>query len=81
MKAPQLAELSTTAPADAFTKEIAHQKARASSVIRKTFSLEQRHMDYLLTVAAEAMQTTGKTVSASEALRIIIDRDRGRAGQ
>ncbi len=46
MKAPHLAELATTVPADAFTKEVKHQKARASSVIRKTFSLEQRHMDY-----------------------------------
>lgn len=80
MKAPKLQELSTTAQADAFTKEVAHQTARASSVIRKTFSLEQRHMDYLLDVSAEAMQATGRTVSASEALRIIIDRDRERAG-
>ena len=81
MKAPQLTELATEAPADAFTREVAHQRGRASAVIRKTFSLEQRHMDYLLTVAVEAMQAAGKTVSASEALRIVIDRDKGRVGQ
>ncbi len=81
MKAPKLEELSTKASADAFTREVVQQKARASSVIRKTFSFEQHHMDYLFTVASKAMQATGKTVSASEALRIIIDRDKERAGQ
>ncbi len=80
MKAPKLEELSDTAPAEAYTKDDVQQNARAFSVIRKTFSLEQQHMDYLLTVASEAMQTTGKTVSASKALRIIIDRDKERAG-
>jgi len=81
MKAPKLEELSTKAPADAFTREVMHQKARASVVIRKTFSLEQHHMDHLLAVASEAMQAAGKTISASEALRIIIDRDKERAGK
>ncbi len=78
MKAPQLADLSETTTNDPFSQAVAEQKARASLVIRKTFSLEQQHMDYLLKVATEAMQTNGRTVSASEALRIVIERDRAR---
>ncbi len=78
MKSPQLIDLSETTASDPFSQAISDQKARSSGVVRKTFSLEQQHLDYLLKVATEAMQTHGRTVSASEALRIVIERDRAR---
>lgn len=78
MKAPQLTDLARKTQEDPFSKAVTEQKARSSSAVRKTFSLEQQHLDYLLKVASQAMQTAGRTVSASEALRIVIERDRER---
>jgi hypothetical protein len=50
-------------------------------VVRKTFSLEQRHEDHINAVAASMSQARGKPVNASEALRAIINRDMAGDGQ
>lgn len=83
MKAPKVKDLQnqTAAVDDDFSKAVAGQRQRAATVIRKTFSIEQRHMDHLVKIAAEVMAETGKTVSASEALRIVIEMDMERGGK
>ncbi len=78
MKAPKLADLAAVEHKDPFSKGVTQQKKRKKQVslaIRKTFTLYQPHIDHMLKVSSDAMKATGKTVSASEALQIIIDRD------
>lgn len=84
MKAPALKDLGKQAPAaeaDEFSKAVEQEEARASAVVRKTFSFEQRHLDHLVTVAQQLSAERGKTIGASEALRAIIERDMKRVGQ
>ena len=81
MKAPKLADLQAVQNNNDFTAAVEAAKQRASGVIRKTYSLEQRHEDYINAVAASMSQARGKPVNTSEALRTIINRDMERDGQ
>jgi hypothetical protein len=81
MKAPKLADLQTVQNSNDFTAAVEVAKQRASGVVRKTYSLEQRHEDHINAVAASMSQARGKPVNASEALRSIINRDMERDGQ
>lgn len=75
MKAPKLTDLQGVQNETVFMKSVEAVKRRASSVIRKTYSLKQRHEDQINAVAAAMSQVRGKPVNASEALRAIIERD------
>ncbi len=46
-----------------------------SAALRKTFTIEKKHQEYLVQLSAEMMKKFGRNVSASETLRAIIDRD------
>jgi hypothetical protein len=81
MKAPKLADLQSVQNGNDFTAAVEAAKQRASGVIRKTYSLEQRHEDHINAMAASMSQARGKPVNASEALRAIINRDMEREGQ
>jgi hypothetical protein len=81
MKAPKLANLQAVQSGNDFAVAVETAKQRASGVIRKTYSLEQRHEDYINAVATSMSQARGKPVNASEALRAIINRDMERGGQ
>jgi hypothetical protein len=75
MKAPKLADLQAVQSGNDFAAAVEAAKQRASGIVRKTFSLEQRHEDHINAVAASMSQSRGKPVNASEALRAIINRD------
>jgi len=77
MKAPKLKDLGTSMPDDEFSKTVEEQAEKASASVRKTFSLQQLDMDYINAQALKLSQKAGKVVSASEALRTIIQRDMG----
>ncbi len=76
MKAPNIKNLSDLVPDDHFTKTVEVEKDKARESVRKTFSLQQRDFDYIHDQALLLSQETGKVVSASSALRYIIQRDR-----
>ena len=75
MKAPKLTDLQAVQSGNDFAVAVEAAKQRASGIVRKTFSLEQRHEDHINAVAASMSQARGKPVNASEALRAIINRD------
>ena len=75
MKVPDLTNLAAAKPQDAFSQTVEKQQKKASEVIRKTFTIEKKHQDYLVQVAMQLMTQTGRNISASEALRIVIERD------
>lgn len=81
MKAPKLADLNEIGNDNAFSKAIQTEQSRATGIVRKTYSLQQRHEDYINAVATAMSQERGKPVNASEALRAIINRDIERAGE
>jgi hypothetical protein len=81
VKAPKLADLQAVQNDNDFAVAVEAAKQRASGVVRKTYSLEQRHEDHIYAVAASMSQSRGKPVNASEALRAIINRDIERDGQ
>ena len=76
MKAPNLKKLSEVESEDQFTKIAQEERSKASVGIRKTFSLQQQDFDYINAEALKMSQELGKVVSASQALRYIIQRDR-----
>ena len=77
MKKPELQQLADLAPSDEFTKTVQVEKEKAGIIVRKTFSLQQIDYDYINSEALAMSQETGKVVSASAALRNIIQRDKG----
>jgi hypothetical protein len=81
MKAPELKDLSSAAPQDAFSKKVesvqASLKEQTEEMQRKTFSLPQQHIDYINRLSLEIGRERGKSVSASEVLRRIIDEHQG----
>jgi hypothetical protein len=81
MKAPKLTDLQAVQNGNDFAVAVEATKQRALGVVRKTFSLEQRHEDHINAVAASMSQARGKPVNASEALRAIINRDMAGDGQ
>jgi len=76
MKKPNLKDLARVESEDSFAQAVVTEQKKAAHVIRKTFSFEQSHLDYLNAVALELSQKVGKPVGTSEALRFIIERDR-----
>lgn len=76
MKKPDIKNLSELVPDDEFTKTAQTENSKASMGVRKTFSLNQKDFDYINAQALIMSQEGGKVVSASQALRYIIQRDR-----
>ncbi len=77
MKAPDLKKLESLKPEDDFTKTVQLQHDKARETVRKTFSIQHGELDYINAEALKMSQEAGKVISASEALRNIIQRDRG----
>lgn len=77
MKTPNLKKLGEVMPEDDFTKTAQTEREKANVGVRKTFSLQQRDFDYINSEALKMSQEAGKVISASQALRYIIQRDRG----
>jgi len=77
MKAPELKKLETLKSDDDFTKTVQLQHDKARETVRKTFSIQNSELDYINEEALKMSQKAGKVISASEALRNIIQRDRG----
>ena len=75
MKKPNLKDLAHVEAEDSFSQAVITERKKAAHVVRKTFSFEQVHLDYLNTVALELSKKAGKPVGTSEALRFIIERD------
>ncbi len=80
MKAPNLKKLGEVIPEDDFAKTVQEERNKANVGVRKTFSLQQRDFDYINAEALKMSQEAGKVVSASQALRYIIQRDRSAKG-
>jgi hypothetical protein len=76
MKKPKMENLDGLTPDDDFTKTVQVESDKAQKVLKKTFSLQQRDFDYINAQAVIMSQEAGKPVSASSALRYIIQRDR-----
>ena len=76
MKKPDMKNLGELVPDDDFTKTAQAESNKASEGVRKTFSLQQIDFDYINAQALIMSQKAGKVVSASQALRYIIQRDR-----
>ncbi len=75
MKKPELADLgsvSVTPSTDQFHTTIVEQKTLASSIVRRTFSLESFYAEHIEKIAAQLSQERRKPVSASQALRVIL---------
>ncbi len=53
-------------------------KKPSQSITPKTYSLLQKNIDYITSVAFQLGQKRGKIISASEALRAIIDQHEGK---
>jgi len=47
----------------------------STEAIRKTFTIEKKHQDHLVRLSVEMMNELGRNISASEALRAVIERD------
>lgn len=76
MKKPDIKSLDGLTPDDAFTQTAQAESDKGQKAAKKTFSLQQRDIDYINAQAVIMAQEVGKVVSASEALRYIIQRDR-----
>jgi hypothetical protein len=77
MKAPNLKNLANPTIKPAFEKAVQQAQASAGEMKKKTFSLEQRHIDYINKIGLELAQQRGKTMPASEALRLILEQHEG----
>jgi len=77
MKAPNLRNLANPTIKPVFEKAVQQAQANASEIKKKTFSLEQRHIDYINKIGLELAQQRGKTMPASEALRLILEQHEG----
>ncbi len=73
MKAPNLSTLDGKTANDAFTQTAEAITQQAKKTSPKTYSLPKRHTDYIASLAMKLGQTKGKVVSASEALRMIVE--------
>ena len=65
--------LAEALPQDAVTKSALKARDAQSETIRKTFTLYPNEASYIDAVAVQLGQERGKTMSASEALRVIIN--------
>jgi uncharacterized linocin/CFP29 family protein len=77
MKTPKLENLNTLKPENDFIKAVDFQKEKTTTMERKTFTISQAELEHINREAMELSKETGKPVSASQALRTIIQRDKG----
>ncbi len=78
MKAPELKNLAEVTEQPAFEKAVQQAQTKAGEMKKKTFTLEQRHIDYINKVSLDMSQQRGKVMPASEALRLILEQHQGR---
>ena len=74
MKAVATIDLAKAQRTDPFSKAVAKEVEDAAQIVRKTFSLERRHLEQINAVAAGLSQKAGKPIGASKALRYLLDR-------
>jgi hypothetical protein len=77
MKAPNLKNLAQTTTKSAFEQAVQQAQTSAGEMKKKTFTLEQRHIDYINQKSLDMAQQRGKTMPASEALRLILEQHQG----
>jgi hypothetical protein len=77
MKAPDLKNLAKTTAKPLFEKAVQEAQISAGEMKKKTFTLEQQHIDYIHKFSLDMSLKRGKTMPASEALRLIIEHHRG----
>ncbi len=73
MKAPQAQAFPTVENSKDLAPQARKNKATASETVRRSYTLNQANDDKINAVAMQMTQKRGKPVSASEALRSIID--------
>lgn len=73
MKAPATKDLAQVKNTDMFSETIEKVKAESQEMKRASFTLTKAHIDYIQMKAVKMTQERGKTVSASAALRVIIE--------
>ena len=76
MKKPDLKQLQPAATPTTKAKPAPTSKAKS---VRKTFSVEQSHLDHINAMAVKLGQDKGVIVNASEALRAIIEQHKGQS--
>ena len=73
MKKPETKDLDAVETNDAFTRTVEAVKDESGKTSPKTYSLPKRHQEYISSIAMQLGQARGKVVSASEALRMIVE--------
>lgn len=79
MKSPQLDQLDKVETTDVFFEKVNEAKEQAVKTKPKTYSLPDKHINYIHQKASQVSHSRGRAVSASEALRIIIEENSARA--
>lgn len=69
---PQLADLKGQKPKDAFSRALMNAQLQPQMNYRKSFTMDQESIDILNDVTVKLVKKRGKSVSASEALRVIL---------
>lgn len=77
MKPVDTKDLLGSGKKDDFSQTVATVQTESSTIVRKTYTLEQRHVDQINATAGALSQQQGKLVNASEALRYLLDRMKG----
>jgi hypothetical protein len=77
MKKPNLQDLASVEQTDDFSEAVQVQHEKTAQMVRKTFTIQQGELDYINSVALGMSKEAGKVISASEALRAIINRAKG----
>ena len=77
MKAPNLKNLAKPTVKPVFEQAVQQAQVRAGEMKKKTFTLEQRHIDYINQISLDMSQQRGKVMPASEALRLILEQHQG----
>ena len=77
MKAPVLERFDTTKSKSTFAGKVKAKAEEQQKVVKQTFSISQQDADYIHATALDMGEAIGKPVSASKALRAIIDTARG----
>lgn len=73
MKAPQIKSLEDSTASDPFTKKVMEVKKDAGKMEPRSYSLPQSAVSYINAKAAELSAIEGKPVSASTALRMLLE--------
>lgn len=75
---PQLADLQEITPDDDFTKALIDAHTAPKMTYRKSFTMDQASVDILNEITVKLTNNAGRTVTASEALRVILSSVRGK---